>query len=73
MPTLYLWVVYDNPSDFPGFFVARKFAIINGREVPTAERLLERDIHAIRRALPRGLCPIKRHPSDDPVIVETWV
>lgn len=67
---LYIWTVYDHPSDFPDNFVARKFAL----DKPTAEILVSDNIYKLRVALKcMGLVCLTRAPEDDPKIVETWL
>lgn len=66
---LHIWVVYRHPKDFPDKFVARRFILDKPtQEIKTAESLDE-----IRNMLPLGLICFERHPTDDAVIVETWI
>jgi hypothetical protein len=68
--TLSIWTVYDHPSDFPDRFVARRFVL----DQPTEDYLYSEDIGSLRAVLmARGLTKLHRHPSDDPVIMETWL
>ena len=69
-----IWVIYDNPSDYPGKFVLRAQYVLPGNQVgvatePTAvcDSLME-----ARSWLPPGLYGQGRHPEDDPTIVEAW-
>jgi len=73
--TLSMWSVYWSPKDAPGLFVARRFLVGAGLEVPqpttdmfTADSLLE-----VRALLPPGLTLIPRAEADHPVVVESWV
>lgn len=66
---LAIWVVYDNPVDLPGRFVARKWL----NDEPTAEILQAKTLEELRGCLPAGLVCLRRAPSDDPKIVETWL
>jgi len=66
---LVLWVVYENPKDYPGQFVARPGVTGGmGRAVLLADSLDE-----LRALLPPGLHRLERDPNDDPVVVEVWV
>lgn len=67
--TLAIWVVYENPTDFPGHFVARKWLM----ETPTTELLLDTCLEELRKKLPPGLARLARADIDDPKIVETWL
>ena len=63
-------VVYYNPSDHPGKYVARLF----GRDLDPRPEYVQRDnLEEIRACIPKGMCMIPRDSSDDPVIVEVWV
>lgn len=66
---LEIFVVYENPSDFPGKMVVRKF--INDK--PTLEPLCVEDtLEEAREKIPKGLFRMDRMADDDIVIVETW-
>lgn len=70
MKGLPIWTVYENPTDYPGQFVARLW---HGTE-PTGEMMLFEDLAAVRHAMLRkALYRLPRRPEDDPVIVETWI
>lgn len=66
-----IWTVYGNPSDYPGKFVARKFI----GETMTNEMLVFDDLERLRDVMQFefGLVKLMRHPTDDPVILETWL
>jgi len=66
---LELWTVYDNPTDLPGQFVARKWLL----DHPTNEVLQDKTLEGLRRKIPPGLTRLERSPQDDPKIVETWI
>lgn len=74
---LIMWVVFDNPIDFPGQFVARKFL----GNTPTDTFFADKKLNAVREwiygeASKSGQgSPFRmaRHPKDDPVIFETWM
>lgn len=75
--TLHLWTVYQNPADFPGHYVARRFEL----EKATADCFADTELDAVREwikdeALKTGNSlpyRLPRQPEDDPVILETWL
>lgn len=67
--TLNIWVVYENPKDFPLKFVARRWEL----DKPTNEIIVTDTLGELRDELPEGLTRLDRHFDDDPCIVETWV
>lgn len=71
---LAVWVVYDHPKDFPGFFVARK-QVAHARQVEiTDDSFMHESLAVIQHTLEHmGLVRIPRDPDDDPVIVESWI
>jgi len=68
------FVVYDNPSDYPGKFVVRGWTITAGHVQPDTLCQLADDIDGARALVPDhlGLVNIGRQPEDDPTIVEVW-
>lgn len=66
---LLLWVVYENPKDYPGSFVARP-GVTGGMACAV---LLADTLDELRADLPPGLTRLERDPTDDPVIVEVWL
>lgn len=67
--TLFIWVIYNSPTDLPGRFVARKW----NRDQPTPELIQGKTLEEVREKLPPGLVMIPRHPRDDLKIVESWL
>lgn len=69
-----LYVIYLNPSDFPGRVLVRKY-LCNGDGVSIASVVdFFPSVSEAREALSKkGLIRISRHTGDDPVIVERWV
>lgn len=66
---LTIWTVYDHPADYPQGYVARCFEM----DRPT-DAVLTGDLGEMRRAFVHcGLVMMMRHPTDDPVIMETWL
>jgi hypothetical protein len=74
-----LWVIYENPSDYPGKFVARwwQLAVLPSEPgavyVPTSEKHVEDTLDAVRARIGSGFAYFARMPGDDPVIVEVWI
>jgi hypothetical protein len=72
---LSVWKVYNRPKDYPDSFVARRFETGNGKPdaVATAD-MVTGDLAMIRESMEMcGLYCRPRAPSDDPVIVESWI
>lgn len=68
--TLSIWTIYDHPRDFPDAYVARRFEY----DRATGDVMLSADLGSLRDAFQAsGLVCITRHPTDDPVILETWL
>lgn len=76
---LNIWTVYGtNTVDYPGMYVARLFE----GDKPTDNFYVHEDLEAVRtwildEAKSLGdhfhLYRMKRAPTDDPVILETWI
>ena len=64
-----LIVVYDNPTDFEGYFVARLFSL----DQPTPFCIVKKSLEDITKAIPNELKAISRHPKDDPKIVSIYM
>lgn len=70
MTTLDIWTVYDHPSDWPQFYVARRFVM----DHPTKDIIMCEALEPLRMELSlMGLTCLARSEQDDPVIVETWL
>jgi hypothetical protein len=73
---LSMWTVYDNASDYPGKFVARRFDVdASSGPKPTASIIVMDDLVSLRDVLQfeMHLVCVARDPSDEPQIVETWL
>jgi len=72
---LFIWTAYDHPSDFPDYYVARKFSVNNNGPTDefclanTFDELYER----VQERSPYYLDFICRSPEDNPVIMGTWI
>jgi len=62
-------VVYKNPSDYPGKYVARLWSF--GK--PTEVVIVGDTLADVRSAIPTGFIRLAPSVGDDPVIVETWI
>lgn len=79
--SLEMYVVYENPRDYEGFFVVRLWRMhAPGRGPaysapdPGPPHLVCRDYGEVREKLePAGLFRLPRFPGDDPVIREVWL
>lgn len=76
-PGIAMWVIYHDPADYPGQFVARRWEVAGGGPKATREMRLADSLEGVRALLPGmdsgRLYRIGRNAADDPVIVETWL
>jgi hypothetical protein len=70
---LLIWTIYEHPSDYPDWFVARPHIIRPKSAGPLPMHLMAKDLETLRAMLPDGLTRLARMPGDDPCIIETWV
>lgn len=67
-------VIYENPTDHPGKFVAREqwagagAILVGGAPLIVADSLTE-----ARSVVPDGMIRLPRNPEDEPQIVECWL
>lgn len=75
LPKLALYVVYENPSDFPRAFVVRQQYVASSGFIMIARNplIIAKTLDAARAALPLGLHNLGRNPRDDACIYEVWV
>jgi hypothetical protein len=71
--SLLVWTIYESPKDFPGKFVVRPHETARGSSRPLATHFLADTLDGARQFIPMGLVCMHRDPSDDPVIVESWI
>ena len=62
-------VIYENPTDFPGKFVARLWDMI----WPTDLHVVKDTYEELLEEIPDFMVKIQRLPFDDPVIKEVWM
>jgi hypothetical protein len=75
---LSMYVVYFNPSDFPGKYVIRRHWVDKGPprirhdQEPAA---VEDTLQGVRKKVPNieYYVRLERDPEDDPSIVEIWI
>ena len=66
--------IYKNTTkDYPGKFVARLYDIRPGEVYSTRYIMLADDILTIQKEIPFGMTRFAPHPTDDPVVMETWI
>ncbi len=72
---LAIWVIYRNPTDFPGWYVTRRQWVCKGGtiEIDDMPSAVTHNLEDARRAVPSDLTRLSRQPGDDPSIVETWL
>lgn len=70
-----LVVIYSNPFDYPGRYVARiQWAMPGGVVQADKEPLVVVDtLEQARAAVPGGMTMLPRDPRDEPQIVEVWL
>lgn len=67
-----MWVIFDHPTNWPEWFVARKWYTLPQTE-STDDMLKARTLDTLREMLPPGLVCISRQDNDAPHIVEVWL
>ncbi|WKW87087.1 hypothetical protein SEA_NICOLE72_50 [Microbacterium phage Nicole72] len=70
-----MWTIYAAPSDFPSvpFVVRGHVASAEGVKADIGALGFADTLDEARAYLPAGLVCVGRDPSDDPVIVESWL
>lgn len=65
-----MWVVYDNPTDYPGKFLARKWM----GATATNDRIESSELSVIHEFLGGlGFVRVAPDPKDNPAIKEIWL
>lgn len=71
---LSMWVIYDHPTDYPEFFVARRHEVRAAGPVATDECFFTESLEYLRQTMVmRGLTVLARLKGDDPKIIEVWL
>lgn len=69
-----MYVIYKNPSDYPGMYVLRKWAAGPGKIMAEKEPMIVTEfLEEARQKVPRGLYMAERTKDDDPAIYEVWL
>lgn len=73
--SLPMYVVYHNPSDYPGEYVIRRqvvkpHGVLDKDPVPLAHGM---NYTEVLNHLPKGVFRLPRDSRDDPVILEVWI
>jgi len=72
--TLTLYVITANTSDYPGRHVVRRHHVGPGTVgVDCRPVAVAADLDGARASVPDGLHRLPPDPTDDPVIVESWL
>lgn len=72
---LVIWTIYASPSDYPSvpFVVRGHHVSAEGVKADTGALGFADTLEQARAYLPPGLACVGRDPSDDDVIVESWL
>lgn len=72
---LSIWTVYNDPLDYPGKIVARRFEVDASGSRPTESVIITDSIDKMREIMitQLHLNYMPREPGDDPKIVECWL
>jgi hypothetical protein len=70
---LFMYVVYENPRDFPGQFVLREHYVDPSGVHAQSGYKLASTLEEIRAFVPPGMTNIGREPEDEPQIREVWI
>jgi hypothetical protein len=66
---LSMWVVFEEPPDFPNQYVARCYR----NYAETGEFVVADTLVDVRAKLPPGLMKLERSAKDDPIVRESWI
>lgn len=65
--------IYNNPSDFPGKYVARVFDVKDAKAMVQPYAVIKNSLNDVRESLPSRFVKMPRDVNDDPAIVEVWI
>lgn len=69
-----MYVLYDHPKDYPDYYVVRRWKSREGLEPDPQPFLWRKDLEQVHKNMARmGLVFIPRDPTDDPVIMGTYL
>ena len=66
------YIIYKHPSDYPNYYVVRQYGVKDSRTYSLASSLWN-TLEQARKSIPVDAIRIERDPTDDPVIVESWI
>lgn len=72
---LYIYVIFDHPSDYPDHYLIKRDNVATGDVVRDPDYLfLAKTLDECQNEMIRlQLCPLPLSPDDDPVIIQTWI
>jgi len=69
-----MWTVYENPADYPGEFVARRWVVFRGRYGPTTDVVRGATLEQLQDKLNcLGRTWLPRMRDDDPQVLGVWL
>lgn len=71
-PQLLMFTIYEKPKDHPNGFMVRAWRVESKDPTPLEATRVD-TLEEARQLIPAGMVKIPRDPSDDPVIVESWI
>ncbi len=71
---LMIWTVYDHPTDWPDWFVARRFEVAAGECRPTEDVVMTRTLDELRIHFgERGFSFLCRNEGDTPGVLGCYL
>ncbi len=70
---LTVYVIFYNPSDYPGKYVLRPQHVVGGDIIRGDVLPVEDSLHACQARLPLGLYRLDRLPGELPTVAECWL
>lgn len=69
-----MWTVYENPADYPGEYVARRWVVTMGRYGPTTDVVRGATLEQLQDKLNGlGRTWLPRMHDDDKAVLGTWL
>ncbi len=74
MKAMPMWVIYENPADYRGRFVVRRWEVMTDAPRPCEVTADEKSLFEARmKGIPHWAVRLDRNKFDDPCIVEMWL
>lgn len=71
---LSMWVIYEDPADYPGQYVARMHQVGAGTVAVNPEPVIVApSLQEVRAVVPEGKVRLDPQPGEDPKIKEVWL